>query len=142
MALANIVGWAGHRSWMLAFAFGLVHGFGFSFALRESMQFAGGHLAAALLSFNVGVELGQLAALGVMVPVVGVLFRYVVKPRMGGAVVSALVAHTAWHWMWERGAVLGRYSVSMPEWNAAMALKGVLVGMVLWAVWRWGRMRV
>ena len=86
--------------------------------------------------------MGQLAALGVMVPVVGVLFRYLVEPRVGGAVVSALVAHTAWHWMWERGAVLGRYSVSMAEWNAAMALKGVLVGMVLWAVWRWGRMRV
>ena len=142
MALANIVGWAGHRSWMLAFAFGLVHGFGFSFALRESMQFAGGHLAAALLSFNVGVELGQLAALAVIVPVVGALFRYLVEPRMGAIVLSALVAHTAWHWMWERGAVLGRYPVPMPEWNAAMALKGVLMGMVLWAVWRWRRMRV
>jgi len=35
-----------------------VHGFGFSFALRESLQFAGSHLLTSLLSFNVGVELG------------------------------------------------------------------------------------
>ena len=141
MALANIVGWAGHRSWMLAFGFGLVHGFGFSFALRDSMQFAGGHLAAALLSFNVGVELGQLAALAVMVPAVSAMFRYLVEPRIGGAVLSALAAHTAWHWMWDRYLVLGRYSLSMPEWNLAMGLKGVLAGMILWVGWRWGRMR-
>ena len=61
MALENIVGGATvHRRWMVAFGFGLVHGFGFSFALRETMQFAGSHLLASLLSFNVGVELGQL----------------------------------------------------------------------------------
>ncbi|NIP96805.1 MAG: HupE/UreJ family protein, partial [Akkermansiaceae bacterium] len=51
------------RRWMLAFAFGLVHGFGFSFLLRESLQFAGGHLLSSLLFFNVGVELGQLFVL-------------------------------------------------------------------------------
>ncbi|HVH71920.1 MAG TPA: HupE/UreJ family protein, partial [Candidatus Dormibacteraeota bacterium] len=45
MALENIVG-AGsvERRWMMAFGFGLVHGFGFSFALRQSLQFAGSHL--------------------------------------------------------------------------------------------------
>jgi len=142
MALANIVGWTGHRSWMLAFAFGLVHGFGFSFALRESMQFAGGHLAAALLSFNVGVELGQVAALAVMAPAVAALFRYAVEPRMGALVLSALVAHTGWHWMWERGAVLRRYSIPMPEWTLLLSLKLVLVGMALFGVWRWRRMKV
>ena len=50
-----------HR-WLIAFGFGLVHGFGFSFALRESLQFAGSHLAASLFAFNAGVELGQLHA--------------------------------------------------------------------------------
>ena len=47
----------------MTFAFGLVHGFGFSFALRESLQFAGSHLLTSLLAFNVGVELGQLLVL-------------------------------------------------------------------------------
>src|SRR4051812_21051523 len=60
MALENIVGARLEHRWMVAFGFGLVHGFGFSFALRQSLQFAGAHLAMSLLSFNVGVELGQL----------------------------------------------------------------------------------
>jgi len=137
MALANIVGWAGHRSWMLAFGFGLVHGFGFSFALRESMQFAGGHLAAALLSFNLGVELGQLAALAVMAPAVMALFKYAVEPRIGTIVLSALIAHTAWHWMWERAAVVGKYSIPMPELGFVFFLKLVLVGMAGYGVWWW-----
>ena len=38
-----------HRRWMITFAFGLVHGFGFSFALRETLQFAGSHLLTSLL---------------------------------------------------------------------------------------------
>ena len=64
MALENIVGGSSlQRRWMMAFGFGLVHGFGFSFALRESLQFAGSHLLTSLLSFNVGVELGQLLPL-------------------------------------------------------------------------------
>jgi len=134
MAVANIVGWPGHRSWMLAFGFGLIHGFGFSFALRESMQFAGGHLTAALLSFNAGVELGQLFALALMAPAVALLFRYAVEPRIGGAVLSALVAHTAWHWMWERGALVERYSVPLPEFTLLLMLKLVLAGMAGWAV--------
>ena len=53
----------GRRRWILALAFGLVHGLGFSFALRESLQFAGSHLLTSLLSFNAGVELGQLLVL-------------------------------------------------------------------------------
>ena len=69
MALENIVGVMSiQRRWVLAFAFGLVHGFGFSFALRETLQFAGSHLVTSLLSFNVGVEIGQLLVLAVLVP--------------------------------------------------------------------------
>ena len=65
MALENIVGSSTvQRRWMIAFGFGLVHGFGFSFALRETLQFAGSHLLTSLLSFNIGVELGQIAGAG------------------------------------------------------------------------------
>src|SRR5262249_13682955 len=61
MALENIVGGSTvRRRWIMSFGFGLVHGFGFSFALRQSLQFAGSHLLTSLLSFNIGVELGQL----------------------------------------------------------------------------------
>ena len=59
---------------MIAFGFGLVHGFGFSFALRETLQFAGDHMLTSLLSFNIGVELGQLLVLLIMIPALDVLF--------------------------------------------------------------------
>jgi len=64
MALENIVGGTSvQRRWIITFGFGLVHGFGFSFALRETLQFAGSHLLTSLLAFNLGVELGQLLVL-------------------------------------------------------------------------------
>ena len=63
------------RRWLVTFAFGLVHGFGFSFALRQTLQFAGSHLLTSLLSFNIGVELGQLLVLVLLIPALGLLFR-------------------------------------------------------------------
>ena len=45
----------------LTFAVGLVHGLGFSFALREMLELNGPHLAVSLGAFNVGVEIGQIA---------------------------------------------------------------------------------
>jgi HupE / UreJ protein len=110
MALENIAGVMSiQRRWLLAFAFGLVHGFGFSFALRDTLQFAGSHLITSLLSFNVGVEIGQLVVLAVLVPALQILFRYVVAERMGTIILSALVAHTAWHWTADRWAVLRQF---------------------------------
>ncbi len=121
MALGNIVGAAagtplnpkgrlpadaGAGRWKLAFAFGFIHGFGFSFALSESLQFAGGHLASSLLAFNVGVELGQLAVLLLLAPALSLLFRTLIPEGIGVIILSALIAHTGWHWMLERGDVL------------------------------------
>lgn len=116
MALENIVaaamGKLGSdlaRRWIIAFAFGLVHGFGFSFALRQSLQFAGGHLLTALLSFNVGVEIGQIAVLLVLIPLLDLVFRYLLAEWLGVIITSALIAHVAWHWMIERGEQLAKF---------------------------------
>jgi hypothetical protein len=119
------------RRWMVAFGFGLVHGFAFSFALRESMQFAGSHLVAALLSFNVGVELGQLLVVATAIPVLAWMFRSVVAERPGVLLSSALVAHTAWHWMLDRGALLSQYHFVMPAMNLAFAAATVRATMLL-----------
>jgi hypothetical protein len=120
MALENIVGGSTiKRRWMVAFGFGLVHGFGFSFALRETLQFAGSHLLTSLLSFNAGVELGQLLVLALLVPALEVFFRNVVPERMGTMILSALVAHTGWHWMIERWDRFRQYRFAWPELNAA-----------------------
>ncbi len=115
MALENIAGnVTDRRRWVMAFAFGLVHGFGFSFALRETLQFAGSHLLTSLLAFNVGVELGQILVLMLFIPLLDLLFRYVVKERMGTIIVSALVAHTGWHWMIERANHLRQFRFYWP----------------------------
>src|SRR5690606_4830164 len=68
MAIENIVGVGWSRRWIMTFTFGLIHGFGFSFLLRERLQFAGSHLLSSLRAFNVGVELGQLLVLLVLIP--------------------------------------------------------------------------
>jgi hypothetical protein len=111
MAFENIVGARLQRRWMVTFGFGLVHGFGFSFLLRERLQFAGDHLIASLLAFNVGVEIGQLVVLLVAIPVLSLIFRFVVAERIGTILMSALVAHTAWHWAGERGGMLVNYPI-------------------------------
>ena len=82
----------------------------------ETLQFAGSHLLTSLLSFNVGVELGQLLVLASCVPALQLLFRYVVAERMGTIILSALVAHTAWHWMIDRGRNLSQF-----DWPALTA---------------------
>ena len=117
MAFENIVGVNLQRRWAVTFGFGLIHGFGFSFLLRERLQFAGDHLLSSLLAFNVGVELGQLLVLAIMIPVLWAVFRYVIAERMGTILLSALVAHTAWHWATERGSVLMNYR--FPEFSLA-----------------------
>ena len=121
MALENIVGRTSvQRRWMVAFGFGLVHGFGFSFALRQTLQFAGSHLLTSLLSFNAGVELGQIFMLALFIPALDILFRFVVAERMGTIILSALVAHTAWHWMTERASVLSQYRFQWPAVTDAL----------------------
>src|SRR6202171_2802776 len=109
MALENIVGSNVQRRWMITFAFGLVHGFGFAFVLGETLQFAGSHLLTALLSFNIRVEIGQLLVVLLLVPALDLLFRFVVPERIGTIIVSVLVAHTAWHWMTERALRLSQF---------------------------------
>jgi hypothetical protein len=130
MALENIVGAKLERRWIVAFGFGLVHGFGFAFALRESLQFAGSHLIASLLAFNVGVELGQVLVIALALPVLAGLFRWVVAERVGVIIISAILAHSAWHWMTARFAVLREYRFVWPAFDASL-IAGVLRGLML-----------
>jgi hypothetical protein len=139
MALENIVGSEHLRQsrWMIALAFGLVHGFGFSFALRETLQFAGTHVLTSLLAFNLGVELGQILVLIILVPALELVFRYVVAERIGTIILSAIVAHTAWHWMMERWGDLSRFD--WPGLTAAGLAEGLrwLMGLVMLAGLAW-----
>jgi HupE/UreJ protein len=131
MALENIVGAKLRRRWLIAFGFGLVHGFAFSFALRESLQFAGSHLAISLFTFNLGVEIGQLLVLALAVPVISFAFKHVVAERVGIIILSAFVAHTAWHWMIDRGASLRAYQFAWPNFDMAFAASAMRAAIVL-----------
>ena len=149
-ALENIVATDLQRRWILAFGFGLVHGFAFSLALAETWQFAGNHHVTSLLAFNIGIELGQIAVLAVLVPALGYLFRHVVAERLGIVILSALVAHQAWHWTIDRGGEVLKFSP--PRLDAAFLAGGVralmaalVLGGVVWVasshVRRWVRSR-
>jgi hypothetical protein len=132
MALENIVGSNVQWRWIITFAFGIVHGFGFSFVLRESLQFAGDHLVTSLLAFNLGVEIGQLVVLLILVPAIGLLFRYGIPERLGIIILSALVAHTAWHWMIERGEQLLQFPFpSLDSAFLASVMRGLMAALIL-----------
>lgn len=139
MALENMLGSRWDRRWLVAFGFGLVHGFGFSFALGETLQFAGSHLVTSLLAFNLGVELGQLLIIVIAVPLLNLLFRAGLPEKAGTIILSAILAHSGWHWMSERVSDLTAYSFSWPTMNAAFlaglmrwAMLALIIGAVLW----------
>ena len=106
VAIEDVVGANLRRRWIVAFGFGLVHGFGFAFALADALQLAGGHPLAALASFSIGLEIGQIVILSIAVPVLTLLFTQVVAERAGTIALSIFAGHTAWDWMADRFATL------------------------------------
>jgi len=130
------------RRWAATTAFGLVHGFGFSFALREQLQFAGTHLLTSLLAFNVGVEIAQLVVIVSAATMVTLAFRRLSSPRVAAIVVSAVAAHTGWDWLLERGAVWWQYPWPVPS-PAALAAVAIWLGLAaVAAAGAWGVRRL
>ncbi len=127
MAIENAVRSNLRRRWLVSAAFGLVHGFAFSFLLQEQLQFAGSHLLTSLLAFNVGIELGQCLVLLVIVPLLVGLRRLLTVPdRTVAIIVAALVGHTAWHWAVERADTLWQ-----AEWPDVSTSAGTLASVML-----------
>ena len=137
MAIENVLGSDVGRRWLITFGFGLVHGFAFSFALRETLQFAGSHLLTSLLSFNLGVELGQLLVLVLLVPALEILFRFLVAERLGTIILSVLVGHTAWHWMTERADRLSKFPWPAPDASQLAVAVRWLMGVLILAGLAW-----
>jgi hydrogenase/urease accessory protein HupE len=87
----------------LTFGFGLIHGFGFASVLRELGVGANGSgLALPLFSFNLGVELGQIAIAAVVLPVRCHLRKREWFLRLGVPAISALVALAGLYWLLAR----------------------------------------
>ena len=100
-ALNNLWGTVDRRRWVVAFVFGLVHGFGFASVLAD-LGLPQGALALALVGFNLGVELGQLAIVAAFLPA-AYLLRATTFYRVGVLRVGSLaVAVLASWWLIER----------------------------------------
>jgi hydrogenase/urease accessory protein HupE len=78
--------WTARAPWAVAFAFGLLHGLGFAGALAE-IGLPRGQLALSLASFNVGVELGQLAFVAAVLALRALLAKRLKLPRLAPAYV-------------------------------------------------------
>jgi hypothetical protein len=96
-----------HR-YALTCGFGLIHGFGFAGALRETgLAAAGASMFKPLLAFNLGVETGQLTVAVILLPVLFVLQKHPWFQRFGVRFISALVMLVAAWWLATRIANSG-----------------------------------
>ena len=96
-ALNNLFPYLLKRRWLAAFVFGLIHGFGFAAVLAD-LGLQQGVLMVALVGFNVGVEIGQIAILSLFIPAAYVLRKskfYKIIIFYGGSVLIIIIA-AAW----------------------------------------------
>ena len=128
----------------IAFVCGLVQGFAYAFALRGALQLAGAHQAAAIASFSLGLDVALLAVVAVAVPAIALVFTTLVSARTGAIVLSAIVAHTAWHWTLDRWGVLRQFRFEWPAfdlafWASAMrwGMVAVVLGALYWLISLW-----
>ncbi|MEO7035375.1 MAG: HupE/UreJ family protein [Polyangiaceae bacterium] len=91
--------------WLVTFAFGLLHGMGFASALLET-GLPEKHIVSALAFFNVGVELGQLAAITVFLGAGWLVTRIERRPAWTTRAFVYAMGTTAAYWSLERGALL------------------------------------
>lgn len=100
VAIENLVGVSTRRRWVVALLFGFVHGFGFASALRESGLERQG-LLVSLLSFNLGVETGQIAVIAAVLPLLAAARS---RPwfHRAAQLASVAILLQALLWFWQR----------------------------------------
>ena len=142
MAIGNLIAPSLQERWLITGIFGLVHGLGFSFALRDELKFAGDHLALSLVAFNAGIEIGQVIVLALLLPMLALIARWPLSARYTPVIVGIGVVATASLWLFERAVVLASVasSVSMTEYFAgAVRVLGFLLiigGVGYWLIGR------
>jgi hypothetical protein len=100
VALENLWSRTFTRRWLVSFAFGFVHGFGFASVLGE-LDLGRSALAAALIFFNLGVEVGQVVIISILLPCLWLLAR--TPAHAAGVKVASLAIFAAGTvWFFER----------------------------------------
>ena len=103
VGLENILRRGVENRWMLTFGFGLIHGCGFATALRDlGIGTHGTSIVIPLLSFNLGVELGQLAIAAIVLPLIWKCRFSQLFVRRGVPLGSALIVTAGSYWLLER----------------------------------------
>lgn len=109
------------RIWLVVFGFGLFHGFGFAGALEE-MGLLRENLGLSLFAFNLGVELGQLAIVVVLFPVLFALRRLAVYRQLALPAAAAAMILISLGWVVERA-----FDVELPRPGTLVStVRGVL----------------
>ncbi|WP_422105253.1 HupE/UreJ family protein [Winogradskyella sp.] len=88
------------RDWVIAFVFGLFHGFGFASVLGD-LGFNGEHLTLSLLGFNIGVEIGQVAIIAAIFPILYLLRKLKLYPKFL-VYLSLILIIISLYWVVER----------------------------------------
>jgi HupE / UreJ protein len=101
VALNNLWPLIDGRRWLVALCFGLIHGLGFANVLRD-LGLPGGSLLTALLGFNLGVEVGQLAIVAVLLPLTFVMRATLLYRRFALGLGSCAIVLIAALWLTER----------------------------------------
>ncbi len=101
LGIENLYYSSQRRSWIVVFMFGLFHGMGFAGVLKE-LGLARGELVAPLLSFNVGIEIGQVAI--ILIAVMGLYLLSRLRFEMHKAIrfSSFIITAIAFFWLWQR----------------------------------------
>jgi len=100
-ALNNVWPVVRRRLWLLAFGFGLLHGLGFAGALLD-LGLPAHAMVVPLLAFNLGIELGQLAIVALLLPLIFVLRETSLYPRLMLRAGSSAIAVLSGLWLVER----------------------------------------
>ena len=100
-ALDNIWPFLPRKRWLVAFAFGLIHGFGFASVLAD-LNLPNSSLVLSLLGFNIGVEIGQLILVAIVVPLAYLSRSSTAYPRFALQTGSVVIAAVSLGWLLER----------------------------------------
>jgi hypothetical protein len=101
VAVENLFRKKATRRWLVAFCFGLVHGFGFASVL-QNLIVGRANLVSSVVSFNVGVEIGQLMIFAALLPLLRLLAA-LIAPRKITIAASAAIGLLGFIWVLERG---------------------------------------
>ena len=100
-ALDNLWPFLPRKRWLVAFSFGLIHGFGFASVLAD-LNLPNSSLLLSLLGFNIGVEVGQLALVAILIPLAYFTRTTRAYPRVALQAGSVAIAAVSLGWLLER----------------------------------------